>query len=81
MADPVVCNRLLLWGLMGVIVSAGVLLNVVAGVRGVSIVESSAVLLASSTTGLSQTVLLVLAFAPPRSYLAWVRGTAAAQPA
>jgi hypothetical protein len=77
MADPVVCNRLLLWGLMGVIVSIGVSINVAAGIAGVSILENAPVLLASSASGLAQTVLLVLAFAPPRAYLAWVRGAAA----
>lgn len=81
MADPVVCNRLLLWGLMGLAVSAGILLNVGAGVLGVSIVENPLVLLGSSTTGMTQTILLVLAFAPPRAYLGWVRGSVAAAPA
>jgi hypothetical protein len=78
MADPVVSNRLLLWGLMSLIVSAGILLNVVAGIRGVNIVESPAILLGSSATGISQTVLLVLVFAPPRAYRDWVRGHAPA---
>lgn len=81
MADPVVCNRLLLWGLMGLSVAAGIVLNMVAGLRGVSIVESPLVLLGSSCTGMAQTILLVLAFAPPRAYVAWVRGPAAAEPA
>lgn len=81
MADPLVCNRLLLWGLMSLCVAGGILLNITAGVRGVSIVDSPGVLLGSSATGLAQTLLLVLAFAPPRAYLAWVRGPAEAEPA
>jgi hypothetical protein len=39
------------------------------------------VLLLSSATGLTQVVLLVLTFVPPRSYLTWVRAGAAAQAA
>jgi hypothetical protein len=78
MADPVVCNRLLLWGLMGLAVAFGVSINLAAGLAGISIVESAGVLLASSCTGMAQTVLLVLAFAPPRGYTAWVRGAAPA---
>jgi hypothetical protein len=35
-------------------------------------------LLASSFTGLGQTLLLVLVFSPPRAYLRWVRARAAA---
>jgi hypothetical protein len=81
LADPIVVNRLLLWGLTSVIVTAGILLNGVAAFRGVSIVESPMVLLGSSTTGLCQAVLLMLAFVPPRAYLAWVRGSVAAAPA
>jgi hypothetical protein len=76
LADPVVSNRLLLWSLMSLIVTAGILLNMAAGFLGVNAVENPAVLIGSSTTGLSQAVLLVLAFVPPRSYLAWVRGSA-----
>lgn len=81
LADPVVANRLLLWALMGLAVTAGILLNVGAGIRGISFVESPVVLLGSSTTGMTQAVLLVLAFSPPRAYVAWLRGRAEAQPA
>jgi len=77
MADPVVCNRLMLWGLMGSIATVGVLVNIVPGLFGVSVVTDPLVLLASSVTGMCQTVLLVLAFSPPRGYLDWVRGAAA----
>jgi hypothetical protein len=80
LADPVVSNRLLLWGLMSLFVTVGILLNMTAGFLGVNAVESPAVLIGSSATGLGQAVLLVLAFVPPRAYLAWVRRSAASEP-
>jgi hypothetical protein len=81
LADPAVCDRLLLWGLMALVVAAGVLLNTVALALQISIFESPWILLGSSATGLAQALLLVLAFAPPRAYLAWVRARARAQEA
>lgn len=81
LGDPVVCNRLLLWGLTGVAVTLGIVLNFGAAMAGVSMVESPLVLLGSSVTGVCQTGLLLLAFAPPRAYLSWVRGAMATQPA
>jgi hypothetical protein len=81
LADPVVSNRLLLWSLMSLFVIVGILLNMVAGFLGVNAVESPVVLIGSSTTGLGQAILLVLAFTPPRAYLAWVRGPLAPVPA
>ena len=78
LADPTVCDRFLLWGLMSLVVMAGVVLNTVALALRIEILETPWVLLASSSTGLAQAVLLVLAFAPPSSYLAWVRARARA---
>ena len=78
LADVVVSDRFLLWGLMALFVTAGVLLNTVALALQVEILESPWILLGSSVTGLAQAVLLVLAFLPPRFYLSWVRGRAAA---
>ena len=78
LADPAVCDRFLLWGLMSLFVTAGVLLNTVALALRIEILETPWVLLASSSTGLAQAVLLVLAFAPPSSYLDWVRARARA---
>jgi hypothetical protein len=73
LADPVVCNRFLLWGLTSGFVIAGVALNSVALAMRVNIFETPSILFASSATGLAQAVLLLLAFLPPRSYLEWVR--------
>jgi hypothetical protein len=80
-ADAAVSDRFLLWGLMALFVTAGVLLNTVALTLQIDILTSPWVLLASSGTGLAQAVLLVLAFAPPSSYLAWVRARSRAQEA
>jgi len=73
LADPVVCNRFLLWGLTCLFVIAGVALNSAALALRINIFESPSILFASSATGLAQAVLLLLAFLPPRSYLEWLR--------
>jgi hypothetical protein len=78
LADPAVCDRFLLWGLMALFVTVGVLLNSVALALRIEVLGSPWILLASSSTGLAQAVLLVLAFAPPSAYLAWVRARAGA---
>lgn len=72
MGDPVVCNRFLLWGANSLAVAVGTLINGVAVVQGVDVFGSPLVLLASSTTGLSQVSLLLLAFMPPRVYREWL---------
>jgi hypothetical protein len=81
LADPVVCNRFLLWGLTSVFVIAGVALNSIALALRVNVFETPSILFASSATGLAQAVLLLLAFLPPRSYLEWVRSRAHHAPA
>jgi hypothetical protein len=73
LADAVVCNRFLLWGLTSLFVIAGVALNSAALALHVNVFETPSILFASSLTGLAQAVLLLLAFLPPPSYLAWVR--------
>src|SRR5262245_34151169 len=77
LADAAVSERFLLWGLMALSATAGVALNTVAIVRHVHMLDPM-LLLGSSFTGLCQTRLLVLVFAPPRAYLRWVRARAAA---
>jgi len=78
LADPAVSNRLLLWGLTALCVAVGVAVNSTAIALRVDVLATPWVLLLSSATGLAQAVLLVLAFVPPRGYLRWVRGRAAA---
>jgi hypothetical protein len=79
LADPTVCNRFLLWGLMALTVNAGIAVNMAAFAIHVDSLQTPWVLLLSSTTGLTQVVLLVLAFLPPRSYSSWIRARAAAR--
>ena len=81
MGDPVVCNRLLLWGVMGLTSSSGVVLNIGAASLGLDLATSPGVLLCSSATGMTQTIVLVLAFFPPHRYLEWVRAERIAEPA
>jgi hypothetical protein len=79
LADAAVCNRFLLWGMMALVVNAGVIVNIAAGAMHTNTLDTPWVLLLSSTTGLTQVVLLVLTFLPPRAYLSWVRARAAAR--
>ena len=76
--DPAVCDRFLLCGAMALCATSGILLNAVAMALGVDTYNDAGVLIASSASGLGQAVLMVLAFAPPRSYLAWVNTRARA---
>ena len=76
--DPAVCDRFLLCGGMALCATSGIVLNAVAIAFGVDTYNDAGVLIASSATGLGQAVLMVLAFAPPRSYVAWVQTRARA---
>ena len=78
LADPVVGDRFLLWGLLGLPTSLGVIANSVAIALRVEVFSDPRILLLSSATGMAQAVILVLAFLPPRSYLSWVRARATA---
>jgi hypothetical protein len=76
LADPIVANRFFLWFLSGVFASAGsgvvTLLAAVGGQPYDSVAGRAAVGLG----GLAASVVLALAFVPPRAYLRWVRGAA-----
>jgi hypothetical protein len=76
LADPVVCNRFLLWGLMSACAFIGVVFNFYAIIQQVNVFETPWVLLGSSATGLGQAGLMLFAFIPPRAYLRWIAGTA-----
>lgn len=73
LADSTVSNRFLLWGVMALAATSGVLLNTVALALHVNTFSNPWVLVGSSITGLVQAAFLVLAFVPPRGYLDWVR--------
>ena len=73
LGDAVVCDRFMLFGVMALSATAGCLMNIVAMSIGIQILENPWIQLGGSSTGLVQAGVLVLAFAPPRSYLDWVR--------
>lgn len=76
LAEAVVSNRFLLWGLMAVSATTGVVLNTGAAALRVDTLSAPWILFPSMLTGLVQAALLVLAFVPPQSYLRWIRARA-----
>ena len=77
LADPVVVDRLLLWGFV-VTTSAFVsFYNLATIVAGHNLLTFRPALLISACSGLVCATLLILAFVPPKTYLAWVRDRAA----
>lgn len=78
LADPLLTNRFLLWGLG--IGSAGVgslIANVVMLVRGTAMVELDGLTLSNSLFGLTSAVLMWVAFLPPEAYRRWIASRAA----
>ena len=77
LADPLLTNRFLLWGLG--IGSAGVgsfVANVVMIARGTAMVELDGLTLSNSLFGLASAVLMWIAFLPPAGYRRWIEGRA-----
>jgi hypothetical protein len=84
LADPLLTNRFLLWGLG--IGSAGVgslIANLVMIARGTAMQELDGLTLSNSLFGLVAAVLMWIAFLPPAAYRRWIEGRAerAAAPA
>jgi hypothetical protein len=80
LADPVLANRFLLWGLG--IGSAGVgslIGNLVMLVRGSAMVELDGLTLSNSMFGLAAAVLMWIAFLPPDAYRRWIQARARAR--
>jgi hypothetical protein len=77
LADPVVMNRFLLWGLVAAaaMVASGAPLAV--GLLGGDTYHDVPSRLAGAAATIFGTVCLQLAFLPPRSYVAWLRAGAA----
>ena len=73
LGDVVVCDRFMLFGVWTSCSIAGVLMNTVAMWMHIDIRNTAWIQVASSLIGLVQAGVLVLAFAPPRFYLHWVR--------
>jgi len=80
LADPVVVNRFLLWGIAcasSVFIACA---NVATAVAGRNIMEYQPAMITSATLGIMNSILLILAFLPPASYLRFVRRRAGMAP-
>jgi hypothetical protein len=77
LADPVVANRMLLWGLMAGLAVAAVVIDTALLYAGGEQGRLVLLPLVTAAAGLLVSVCMVLAFWPPAGYLARVRGTAA----
>jgi hypothetical protein len=73
LGDAIVCDRFMLFGAMALCSTAGLVLNGAALWMHIEILESPGIQFGSSVFGLVQAGVMVLAFAPPRAYLEWVR--------
>ena len=78
MADPVVADRFLLWGLGGACASVIVLSGSAVILVGPSHWLADASMLCIGVLGTLASGLYALAFFPPESYRSWVRRRAAA---
>jgi hypothetical protein len=73
LGDPIVCDRFLLFALWASADISAIVITLGAMFSGIDILHSPLIQITSSLIGLLQATLLVLAFAPPRPYLEWVR--------
>lgn len=74
LADPVVVNRMLLWGMMGTIALSCVLVDTALLYLGGEVGRTLLLPLVTSTAGLLVSACMILAFWPPPAYLTWLRG-------
>lgn len=74
LADPVVANRMLLWGLMGAVAFGCVLIDTVLLYSGAPRARDVMLPLVTAIAGLVVSACMLLAFWPPTAYLARVRG-------
>lgn len=72
LAKPLVTNRMLLWGLMGLAAGFAVVVNTGALLSGVDFYRSPTIVTVSSFCGLAHASCLFLAFHPPTWYRSWV---------
>ena len=73
LADPVVANRLLLWGVASVTSSALICVIVACVLAGMTIVREPAPLVALAAAGCVMSVTWYLTFFAPESYQRWIR--------
>jgi hypothetical protein len=79
LADPVVVNRMLLWGMMGIIALSCVLVDTLLLYLAGDVGRTVFLPLVTAIAGLLVSACMILAFWPPPAYLAWLRGRPAAQ--
>jgi hypothetical protein len=73
LADPLVVNRVLLWGAVGLSTTVINLANGVASWRGVNVLQDPATMLVTGVFGSFNAIALWLAFLPPERYVRLVR--------
>jgi len=74
LADPVVTNRFLMWGVGAALASLGTgIATVTALLTDVSPLESAAIVGSSSAHGFAAAIAIWLAFLPPAPYQRWLR--------
>jgi len=73
LADAIVVNRFLLWGLFGTSATVINVASVAANAMGLDPTRSVVVLIPLGVCGLAASVTMYLAFLPPAAYLAFVR--------
>ncbi len=72
LGDPVVSNRFLLWGSMGVISSIGLLVNTYFMFAGIDVLTAPMAQSVVSLIGITQASLLYLTFLAPTRYTQWL---------
>lgn len=78
LADPVIANRILLWGISAGSAALGTTIGVVASLAtGKAALAIPAVLASSSVHGLVAALAMWLAFVPPQGYRRWIAGSRA----
>jgi len=73
LADPVVVNRFLLWGIACASSVFIAFVNVATAVAGLNIMEFRPAMLTSASLGVMNSILLILAFLPPAAYRRFIR--------
>ena len=79
LGDPVVANRFLLWGVVGLVQVVITSVSVVLHFRGAGMMGSPVALFIMAVGGLVGAVFLILTFLPPKAYVSFVRRRAAAE--
>jgi hypothetical protein len=76
LADPVVANRFLLWGVFGLMATGINFASALGNWMGIDPSRSPVVLVPMGVLGALASIAMSLAFFPPARYLGWVRGGA-----